>query len=418
MRRVFLHVGLPKSGTTYVQAVAVRHKAQLMRRASLLFPGESWVDQVDAVRDLRELAVARGRRAAAAGAWDRLVAEMTAWPGDALISMEWLCKATSAHIDRIGADLAGSELNVMFTVRDLSRTVPAAWQESTQNRATWRWPEYLEQVSSDQALNTKAGSVFWEGQDMERLLERWSALAPPERIHVVTVPRPGAAPEELWRRTAAVLGVDADGYDLADLSANTSLGRESAELMRRVNEQVPPRVGRIRYEQAFKYDLAKRRLAARHGRESAVELPSKFHGWVVDVAEQQVRAIEASGVRVHGSLDDLRPRAEELAAVPDDADADPDGVLDAAVEALVAMALERRVLQDEKEALDARVRAQRSRLQRQSAELARRRAESELRARRPLRQALVDASVRHPLLHRARVGYRRVVNASRRLRHG
>jgi hypothetical protein len=119
---------------------------------------------------------------------------------------------------------------------------------------------------------------------------------------------------------------------------------------------------------------------------------------------------------VHGSLDDLRPRAEELAAVPDGADPEPERVLDAAVEALVAVALERRELEGDKEALTARIQANRSRLQRQSAELARRRAESELRARRPLRQALVDASARHPLLRRARVGYWRAVNAGRRLR--
>jgi hypothetical protein len=416
VRKVFLHVGLPKSGTTYVQAVASRNKAGLAERAGLLFPGETWKDQVHAVRDLRELKVARGRRTRTVGAWDRLVAEMRAWPGDALVSMEWLCKATAPQIERIRADLADSEVHVVFTVRDVSRTVPAAWQESTQNGAAWRWSEFLEQATSPQSRTTQAGAGFWEKQDMGPLLQRWSALAPRERIHVVTVPHPGAEPRELWRRTAAALGIDPEGYDVSDLRANTSLGMESAELMRRVNEQVRPRVGRISYEYAFKYDLAKRRLAARKGQESRVELPPKYHGWAVDVAEQQVRAIEAAGVQVHGSLDDLRPSPAALAAAQDDAEPDLEGVLDAAVDALAAIALARHELQDEHKALEARTSAQRSRLRRQSEELTRLRAEREQRARRPLRQALVDASASRPLLHRARVGYWKAVGAGRRLR--
>lgn len=420
VRRVFLHVGLPKSGTTYVQAVARRNKAELAERAGLLFPGRTWNDQVHAVRDLRELKVARGRRGVTVGAWNRLVAEVEAWPGDALVSMEWLCKATALQIDRIAADLVGSEAHVVFTVRDISRTVPAAWQESTQNGAAWRWSEFLEEITCEQALTTKAGSGFWEKQDMGPLLDRWSALAPGDRRHVVTVPRPGAAPEELWRRMCAAFGIDADGYDLAGLNANAALGMESAELMRRTNAQFRDQVGRIRYEQVFKHDLAKRRLAARKEQESRVELPPKYHGWAVDTAEQQIRAIESSGAQVHGSLDDLRPSPEALERAADAVEPDLDGVIDAAVDALGSIALARRRLQEKHTALEARARRQRSRLQRQRAELRKLRAESEQRARHPFRRALADASTRRPLLRSllgpARVGYRKATGAARRVR--
>ena len=54
-QRVFLHVGLPKSGTSYVQRVLSENRERLMDEARLLFPGESWHDQVQAVRDVRQI---------------------------------------------------------------------------------------------------------------------------------------------------------------------------------------------------------------------------------------------------------------------------------------------------------------------------------------------------------------------------
>jgi hypothetical protein len=412
VRRVFLHVGLPKSGTSYLQAVLARNRDLLQERAGLLYPGETWVDQVDAVRDLRGLAVPPARRSQARGAWDRLVAEIRQWPGDVVVSMEWLSASTPEEIRRIGADLAGSELHVLFTVRDLARTVPAAWQEGAQNGATWRWPEFLEQVTSEDAAATKAGSAFWRQQDVVEILDRWLQLAPPERTHVVTVPPTGSAPDELWRRLAGVIGIRAADYDLASARSNASLGLESAEVMRRVNEQARDRkVGRHDYERAFKHHLAKHVLASRKSAESKVRLPLEYAQWAAERAERQIEAIKVSGVDVVGSLEELRPdpdRPGEPLAEPDSA-----AVLGAAVDALTSVALARQQERDEQAAEMRRLDAQLARLRDANAEL---RAEIRLRSSRPVRQALIDLSAQRPMLHRARTGYWKLVNAGRRLR--
>ncbi|MFZ5847408.1 hypothetical protein [Nocardioides pakistanensis] len=342
-RRVFLHVGLPKSGTTYLQAVVGKNKSELRERAGLLYPGATWARQVDAVRDVRRMKLPPAQQKTVPGAWDRLVAEMRAWPSDALMSMEWLCMATAAQVVRIADDLADTETHVVFTVRDVGRTVPAAWQEFAQNRSTWRWPEFLEQVSSEQAMETEAGLAFWQQQDMELLLERWSALAPPERLHVITLPQSGADPAELWRRMAAVLGIDAEGYDLSDLGSNASLGMESAELMRRINERLRGRgIGMPAYNNLFKHRLAKQVLAARKAEESKVVLPAEYHDWARARADQQIRAIQASGAQVVGDLEDLRPRLDAAKAPARAVEPDPAAVLDAAVEALIPFVLDSR----------------------------------------------------------------------------
>ena len=340
-QRVFLHVGLPKSGTTYLQAVLGKNKSVLKQRARLLYPGATWGRQVDAVRDVRRMKVPPSQKAAVAGAWERLVAEMQAWPNDAIVSMEWLCMATPGQIMRIAKDLESSEVHVVFSVRDVGRTVPAAWQEFSQNRSTWRWPEFLEQVTGDAPMDTEAGKAFWGQQDMALLLDRWASVIPAERVHVVTLPQSGADPAELWRRMCEVLGIDHEGYDLTDLGSNASLGMESAELMRRVNVRLKELGTPVPvYNRIFKHRVAKQILAARKGEESKVLLPTEYHDWARAKAEQQIGAIRASGAHVVGDLEELRPvlKPEEAQAVAEEPQAE--AVLDAAVQALAAVALE------------------------------------------------------------------------------
>jgi hypothetical protein len=343
-QRVFLHVGLPKSGTTYLQAVLGKNKSLLEERARLLYPGETWSRQVDAVRDVRRLKVPPSQRAVVNGAWRRIVDEMRQWPGDSVFSMEWLCMANPQQVERIAEDLDFAEAHIVFTVRDVARTVPAAWQEFCQNRSTWRWPEFLEQVTGEDPMSTPAGHALWHQQDMMLLLDRWSERFPTDRIHVVTLPQRGADPAELWHRMAQVVGIEPAGYDLTELGANASLGMESADLMRRVNELLEgQRLPVPAYNRIFKHKLAKTILASRKGQESKVLLPAQYHDWARQRAEQQIKAIEASGAQVVGDLRELRP----VLAPSDDVQAvatepAPDAVLEAAVQALVAMSLPRR----------------------------------------------------------------------------
>jgi hypothetical protein len=301
-QRVFLHVGLPKSGTSYVQRVLSENKQQLMDGASLLFPGDSWHDQVQAVRDVREM----GPRRDAAGAWSQLVQEVHEWSGDAVISMEWLCAAEPDHIRRIFEDLAPSRVEVVFTARDIGRTLPAAWQEFIQNRYEWTWDEFLEGVSSEDPYAVSSGRAFWTQQDLATLVDKWAEHASAERTHVVTVPRPGAPHDVLWRRLARVFGIEPDGYVTEGLGGNESLGLESAELMRRLNPLTRDAgVRRAPYNQIYKHGLAKEHLAQRKGAESTLTLPARYHPWAGQAARRQVDALRTSGVQVVGDLTEL-----------------------------------------------------------------------------------------------------------------
>jgi hypothetical protein len=63
----------------------------------------------------------------------------------------------------------------------------------------------------------------------------WSAVVPPDRVHVVLVPPRGTPPEALLGRFAQATGIDSSLLTTTELSANTSLGVVETEALRRLN---------------------------------------------------------------------------------------------------------------------------------------------------------------------------------------
>lgn len=305
---VYLHIGTPKSGTTYLQRLLGRNRERLAAQG-VLWPGRTWVDQVHAVRDLANIHPFDHRSADVAGAWQRLVDQIHAWDGhSAVVSMEWLVDAKPRHIRRAVETLAPAQVTVVLTARDLARTLPADWQENVQNWSTCTWEEYAAAVQAPESAGIDAGMRLWEQQDLGAILRRWTKVIPAERTHVVTVPAPGTDPQVLWQRFAAVIGVEPEDYATPPKSSNASLGVVSAELMRRINTLGHERglswkdSGKL-----LKQTLAKRVLTQRSSTEPTLALPDDLYPWVIDRSKSLVAEVEEIGVQVWGDLAELTP---------------------------------------------------------------------------------------------------------------
>ena len=104
MARVVLHIGAPKTGTSFVQSVLSNNRGLLAERG-VLWPGKAWSDQVRAVEDLRDAA---RDDAPSAPRWDALVQQVDRFDGDvAIISMEWLCLGSPEMARRADGDPGG-----------------------------------------------------------------------------------------------------------------------------------------------------------------------------------------------------------------------------------------------------------------------------------------------------------------------
>ena len=163
------------------------------------------------------------------------------------------------------------------------------------------------------------------------MLAVWSVAAGADRIHVVTVPPPGARPTVLLERVGQVVGYDAATLTTPPRRANESLGAPGAEVVRRLNELLGGRLNQRQYDWVVEYALG---LHMRPTGTARTALPDEHLPWARGQAARLVAAVRNGGYDVVGDLDDLAPRASAGRA-PDEATESE--LLEAAMEALRAI---------------------------------------------------------------------------------
>ncbi len=385
--RVFLHVGSPKTGTTFLQDVLWSQRATAGEQG-LLLPGERFHDHFLATLDVRGLADDPTHPERARGMWDRLVAEALDWDGTVLISHELFAGATAEQARRAVETLADrAEVHVVVTARDHVRQISAEWQEHVKHRSAATFGDFVREVRDDTART----SWFWQVQDYAGVLERWGADLPPDQLHVVTVPPSGSDPTILWDRFAGLLGVDPAAFDTELERSNTSLGAEQAELLRRVNLELGDRLPLPGpYPLVVKNVLAHRILEPRTGTRLALDAADQE--FAADAGRGITERIAAMGADVVGDLADLVPVAGgapggDAYAVPTDATLLAESV--ATIADLLVVLNERRSAVQRADDLTTTAQE------------------------KPVRFALVQASENRPLLRKLRGAYRAARNRRR-----
>ena len=331
--RVFLHIGAPKTGTTYVQDRLSRN-AKTLGKHGVHFPTKSPLVSPGLFHFRAALDVLDqdwgGPSGHAKGSWDALAKRTRRLSGTVVISHEILAPASAEVIDRIVDDLGDAQIHVVYTARDLARSLPAGWQESVKQGRKWRFRDFLKRA--------KRGDRLWfaKAVNIQSVLEAWSRRVPPDRIHLVTVPS-GGPDSPLWSRFCEVVGIDEAWAPLESDRANASLGSVETVVIRKLNDRMPREVRRrAEYDVLVRELLAQKELAGR--RSKPIRIPPTAYDWVEERTEQWLAWVDQSGIDVVGSVDELRvtrPDPEEKWHNPDRIKARR--LLVAALDALAAM---------------------------------------------------------------------------------
>jgi hypothetical protein len=334
--RVFLHIGEPKTGTTFLQQVMWSNRAELAAQGVVL-PGHHAQDHFRASQDLRGIRKLPSDPAGSwAGEWEVLAQQARQAPGTAVISHELFGAADSAEAARAVATLQPAEVHVVITVRDMASLLPAEWQETVKHRNTRSWEDWLGDVIDTESMaGDRRQFWFWRVHDTLAIGRIWAQYVPPERIHVITMAPRGAGTSLLWQRFAALLGADPGSADLSRARPNASLGLAEIEFLRRLNDALPAEVPDWFYMWNVKEAVAHGALAARPAGGRLV-LPAERDAWAREQAETLIAGLKASGYDLLGDLGELRPRqASEPGASPSGRPADQ--ILDAATAAAAAL---------------------------------------------------------------------------------
>jgi hypothetical protein len=332
-RRVFLHIGTPKSGTTYLQEKLALNRDAIAQQG-LTYPDTRTGNHFEAALDLIEERWA-GEREVARGQWSALVGDARKAPGDVVISHEILAAATPEQVATAMAAFADDEVHLVLTARDLARQLPAEWQENVKHRGRRSFSKFLNRVTRARRVGPKLW--FWRVQSVPDVLTRWGNGLSPDRIHVVTVPPADAPRDLLWRRFATVLGLDPDlPYEEAT-DFNPSLGIAETAVVRQLNRRLAGKgIARPVYVDLVREVIARDTLALRADQIRAV-LPPRRWPFVEEVTREWHEWLVGSGVDVVGDLDDLRPRRPDYDTWTHPDKPPADLVADAALDALAAV---------------------------------------------------------------------------------
>jgi hypothetical protein len=333
-QRVVLHVGTPKSGTTFLQRALWRHRDALEANGVAL-AGQRHYDMFHAAIELRQSYDFWGRSPEQIdGTWQRLCDGAREFPGTTIMSHELLGAARREQVDRGLAALEGLEVHLVVTARDLARQVASDWQERVKNGNPVTFSDFCANVG----LERQNG--FWRNQHLIGVLDRWARAIPADNVHLVVGPPSGAAPDVLWHRFGEAIGFDATQIDptTEEPTANQTLGAVQVAVLRRVNEELAGRIPQPAYSKVVKRAFAQSILA---GQSSApAQCPPELVDRLAEIATRQNARFVKRGYRIHGDLDELVPTMPSGPWVDPDA-VDPDLEAASAVAAICELLVDR-----------------------------------------------------------------------------
>lgn len=338
-QRVFLHVGVPKTGTTFLQSVLVSVREPL-KNQGILYPGKGSARFL-AAQDLTEHHFLGRENPRVAGAWPRLVKESRRWTDTVVISHELFTHALPQHMERAVADFDSAEFHVVMTVRDFERQLPAVWQERLKNGSKVSFLQHYDRAVEHSAERPGQSLGFWRQQDAVGILGRWATYVPRERIHVITVPQRGAPRDLLWNRLASVIGADPSVVDFEKVrsTGNVSLRPPQARLLRRINQHLRGRISHKTYRTVVKRYLSEVPQPSSRPDVSYGLTPEQLataRAWSLELA----RDLVSQGYSLVGDVDELHapvsPVGSSVVPLDDVADEDEASAAVAAAIALIA----------------------------------------------------------------------------------
>ena len=339
-QRVVLHVGTPKSGTTFLQRALWRLREEL-DAVGVTCAGDRHFDMFHAAIELRGSYAFWGRREEdLAGTWQRLCDGARDYPGITIMSHELLGAARREQVDAGLAALDGLDVHLVVTARDLARQVASDWQERVKNGNRVTFADFCANVEKERH------NGFWRNQHLVGIFDRWARDLPPENVHLVVGPPPGAAPDVLWRRFGEAVGFDAGAFDptIEEPTANQTLGAVQVSVLRRVNEVLGGRIPQPAYSKVVKRVFAQSILADQSS--APAQCPPDLVERLQEITTRQNGRITRRGYQVHGDLEELVPVAGSGPWIDPDA-VDPELETAAAVAAIAELLVEKATAEPE-----------------------------------------------------------------------
>jgi hypothetical protein len=319
--RLILHIGLQKSGTTYLQEL-IASGARELAEAGVVYPvapagrrrrrteNHEWASY--GLLGPEYPWVSEQRAAAEKGAWKTLERQVARTKGTVLLSAEALSVLRASAIRALLDRLAVRDVEVVVTARSLSRSLPSLWQQHVRNGRRLGFERYLDMLAEQRRMPSArieedVDLHLWRAFAIGRLVRRWAREVGESRVRVVT--SPGRPPELLWARFAEAIGVPGFTFrsDEAERPVHTGLTAPEAVVLTSLNAALAsagwPSDRARRLREAVLTDG----FQSRAERGPRIAIPARWRSCVAAWSTEDVADLLDSGVTLIGDAADLRP---------------------------------------------------------------------------------------------------------------
>jgi hypothetical protein len=305
--QILLHIGVPKTGTTALQAALASSRKELTKQ-NVLYPSQwrnahhraAW-----AVTEKTWGWKGRGGTTTPIKHWNALVRE-TKKNKSVVLSSEFFCEANESQVKKIVSDLTLDRLQVVITLRPFGKLLPSAWQQYLKYGVKLTYPQWLTAIL--QAPRSEAPTpTFWMRHDHPALIKKWIEFVGKDRITLVVVDENNhdfiyQAFENLLSLSAGTL------VKKQDKVSNRSMTLAETELLRQINLSQPDGSRWDKYESFVRRSMMHEILNSPIAEPNPQKVTTP--GWAADIANkisiEYYEAIRQFDLKIIGDINALK----------------------------------------------------------------------------------------------------------------
>ena len=334
-----VHIGPHKTGTTALQAAFWNsRKAVAVQGVHYASNGRHALSAV--LAGIEHASPWTGKRPPPRWLWVRLLNDIRSSNAKRVVlSSEYFADAQPEPAARVIQELDPKRVQIVVTLRPLSRIFTSQWQQFVRNQNTTPFEDFLRTMLDDP--HPAKPPVFWRRHRHDDLVQRWVDLVGPDHLTVVALD--DGDRDMVLRAFEQLTALRAGTLEADPTIQNRSMTVPEIETIRHFNiafkEQNLPS---LLYQRIMRFGAAfVMQQRTPHPDEPKIELPDWSVGPIREIATEMVANIRTTGVRVVGDLDDMlyipKPRVGPAPPVT----VSPDVAASAAIGVLIASGLAR-----------------------------------------------------------------------------
>lgn len=306
-KKVFIHVGFHKTGTTAIQeslfanskalkdlgTTYVRTGKKASHRAAWALSGKTW-----GWKD-------RGGLKTPISEWQKLLRKIKFRKAQTVISSEFFSELSDKHLLKLATDLKGIDVHVIFTIRPFGKILSSSYQQYLKYGLKASYEEWLQDIFAV-PNKSKLSPSFWKRHNHAKVIDRWLRVFGSQNIHLIVVDE--NEPDRLYRSFEEVLKLPKQTLNpVNSVGSNRSLSHAEVSLLLAINKAFPANRSWPDYELfvrngAFRYVTDEIKLTEQDERLLTPQ-------WALDIAEEfskkTVKEIESLGLNIYGDLQKL-----------------------------------------------------------------------------------------------------------------